>query len=202
MLVLRSKNAMHSLMTKPSLEQAQKAVKTLIEWAGDDPLREGLLETPDRVLRAYGEFFAGYDVKPRDILSKTFSEVENYDEMIVLRDIEFVSHCEHHMVPFTGVAHVAYLPEDKVVGLSKLARLVDAYARRLQIQEKMTAQIANALDEVLQPKGVAVVVEATHQCMTARGVRKNGATMQTSRMIGRFRKDPRTRQEFFNLIRK
>ena len=189
-------------MTKPSKAEAQKAVKTLIEWAGDDPSREGLLETPDRVLRAYGEFFAGYDVKARDILSKTFSEVENYDEMIVLRDIEFTSHCEHHMVPFSGVAHVAYLPEDKVVGLSKLARLVEAYARRLQIQEKMTAQIANALDEVLQPKGVAVVVEATHQCMTARGVRKGGATMQTSRMIGRFRKDPRTRQEFFDLLRK
>ncbi len=189
-------------MSKPSKTDAEEAVKTLIRWAGDNPDREGLLETPDRVLRAYGEFFAGYHTNPRDILSKTFSEVENYDEMIVLRDIEFVSHCEHHMVPFTGVAHVAYLPEDKVVGLSKLARLVEAYARRLQIQEKMTAQIANALDEVLHPKGVAVVIEATHQCMTARGVRKKGATMQTSRMIGRFRTDPRTRQEFFDLIRK
>ncbi|MDG1287593.1 MAG: GTP cyclohydrolase I FolE [Rickettsiales bacterium] len=189
-------------MSKPSKTEAEEAVKTLIRWAGDNPDREGLLETPDRVLRAYGEFFAGYDTNPHNILSKTFSEVENYDEMIVLRDIEFVSHCEHHMVPFTGVAHVAYLPEDKVVGLSKLARLVEAYARRLQIQEKMTAQIANALDEVLQPKGVAVVVEASHQCMTARGVRKKGATMQTSRMIGRFRTDPRTRQEFFDLLRK
>jgi GTP cyclohydrolase I len=189
-------------MTKPSREEAEAAVKTLIQWAGDNHQREGLLDTPKRVLKAYGEFFAGYETDPYDILSTTFSEVENYDEMIVLRDIEFTSHCEHHMVPFSGVAHVAYLPKDKVVGLSKLARLVEAYARRLQIQEKMTAQIANALDEVLQPKGVAVVVEATHQCMTARGVRKRGATMQTSRMIGRFRKDPRTRQEFFDLIRR
>ncbi len=189
-------------MTKPTKEQAEAAVKTLIQWAGDDPAREGLQETPARVLRAYKEFFAGYETKPREILSKTFSEVDNYDEMIVLRDIEFVSHCEHHMVPFTGVAHVAYLPTDRVVGLSKLARLVDAYARRLQIQEKMTAQIANVLDETLNPKGVAVVIEAKHQCMMARGVRKKGATMQTSRMIGRFRTDPRTRQEFFDLIRR
>lgn len=188
-------------MSKPTKTEAEEAVKTLILWAGDNPEREGLLETPQRVLRSYGEFFAGYDADPKEILNKTFSEVENYDEMIVLRDIEFSSHCEHHMVPFTGVAHVAYLPNDRVVGLSKLARLVDAYARRLQIQEKLTAQIANALDEILNPKGVAVVVEATHQCMTARGVRKKGATMQTSRMIGLFRKDQRTRQEFFNLIR-
>ena len=202
MLVFITKTVMAELMTKPTKDEALKAVETLIRWTGDDPSREGLLETPDRVLRAYNEFFAGYDIKPREILSKTFTEVENYDEMIVLRDIEFVSHCEHHMVPFTGLAHVAYLPNDKVVGLSKLARLVEAYARRLQIQEKMTAQIANALDEILQPKGVAVVIEATHQCMTARGVRKKGATMQTSRMIGRFRKDPRTRQEFFDLIRR
>ncbi len=189
-------------MAKPTQKQAEAAVKTLIEWAGDDPTREGLVDTPARVLRAYNEFFSGYEVNAHDILNRTFSDVENYDEMIVLRDIEFVSHCEHHMVPFTGKAHVAYLPNDKVVGLSKLARLVDAYARRLQIQEKMTAQIANALSEILQPKGVAVVIEATHQCMTARGVRKQGATMQTSRMIGLFRSDPRTRQEFFDLIRR
>lgn len=193
---------MQLAMEKPTQNEAEDAVRILIRWAGDDPQREGLLETPQRVLRAYGEFFSGYAIDPYKILSKTFSEVENYDEMIVLRDIEFTSHCEHHMVPFSGVAHVAYLPRDKVVGLSKLARLVETYARRLQIQEKMTAQIANALNEVLNPKGVAVVVEATHQCMTARGVRKQGAVMQTSRMIGRFRKDPRTRQEFFDLIRR
>lgn len=189
-------------MAKPTQKQAEDAVRTLIEWAGDNPQREGLLETPSRVLRAFDEFFSGYQTNPQEILSKTFSEVDDYDEMIVLRDIEFTSHCEHHMVPFTGVAHVAYLPNDRVVGLSKLARLVDVYAKRLQIQEKMTAQIANSLDKVLNPKGVAVVIEATHQCMTARGIRKKGATMQTSRMVGRFRKDPRTRQEFFDLIRR
>lgn len=186
----------------PNRAEALKAVETLIRWAGDNPEREGLLETPDRVLRSFNEFFAGYHVKPHDILNKTFKEVANYDEMVVLRDIPFMSHCEHHMVPFIGIAHVAYLPSEKVIGISKLARLVDAYARRLQIQEKMTAEIAGALDEVLQPKGVGVVIEAQHQCMTTRGVNKQGATMQTSRMIGRFKSDARTRQEFFDLIRK
>lgn len=186
---------------RPTTEEAEEAVRTLIRWAGDDPEREGLLDTPARVARSYGEFFSGYNTNPEELLSRTFKEVENYDEMIVLRDIRFSSHCEHHMVPFTGSAHVAYLPDKKVVGISKLARLVDAYANRLQIQEKMTAQIANALNEVLQPKGVAVVVAAIHQCMTTRGVHKEGVTMQTSHMLGRFRSDPRTRQEFFHLIR-
>lgn len=186
---------------KPTQAQAEEAVRTLIRWAGDDPSREGLIETPERVLRAYDEVFSGYAANPKQILSKTFKEVEGYDEMIVLRDIRFESHCEHHMVPFIGRAHVAYLPNKKVVGISKLARLVDAYARRLQIQEKLTAEIANALNEVLAPKGVAVVLEAVHHCMTIRGVHKPGATLQTSRMLGRFRSDPRTRAEFFSLIR-
>jgi GTP cyclohydrolase I len=189
-----------SPLSKPSRAEAENAVRTLIRWAGDDPEREGLLDTPKRVAKAYSEFFAGYTVDPREILSRTFEEVEGYDEMVMLRDIEFESHCEHHMVPFTGKAHVAYLPSKKVVGISKLARLVDAYGKRLQIQEKMTAQIATALNEVLQPKGVAVVIEAVHQCMTSRGVHKHGSVMQTSHMIGRFREDARTRQEFFSLL--
>lgn len=184
----------------PTQQQAEEAVRTLIRWAGDDPAREGLLDTPARVAKAYREFFSGYETDPETLLSRTFKEVEGYDEMVMLRDIEFSSHCEHHMVPFTGRAHVAYLPQSKVVGISKLARLVDAYAKRLQIQEKMTAQIATALNEILQPKGVAVVVEAVHQCMTSRGVRKNSSVMQTSHMLGRFREDARTRQEFFSLL--
>lgn len=188
-------------LKKPTREQAEEAVRTLIRWAGDDPTREGLLDTPKRVVKSYAEFYAGYETDPRDILSRTFKEVEGYDEMVMLRDIEFESHCEHHMVPFTGRAHVAYLPSNKVVGISKLARLVDAYAHRLQIQEKMTAQIANALNEVLNPKGVAVVIEAVHQCMTSRGVHKHGALMQTSHLLGRFREDARTRQEFFSLLK-
>lgn len=185
---------------KPTQSEVEEAIRTLIRWTGDDPTREGVLETPKRVAKAYKEFFAGYDSDPREILSKTFKEVAEYDEMIVLRDIEFESHCEHHMVPFVGRAHVAYLPDKKVVGISKLARLVDIYSKRLQIQEKMTAQIATTLNEVLQPKGVGVVVEASHQCMTTRGVHKRGVVMQTSHMLGRFRSDPRTRQEFFNLL--
>lgn len=185
---------------KPAASEVEEAVRTLIRWAGDDPGREGLIETPARVMNSFQEFFSGYEIDPQEILSKTFEEVDDYDEMIVLRNVEFSSHCEHHMVPFVGQAHIAYLPDKKVVGISKLARLVDAYAKRLQIQEKMTAQIANALNDVLQPKGVAVVIEAIHQCMTTRGVHKRGVTMQTSRMLGRFRSDPRTRQEFFNLI--
>lgn len=185
---------------RPTREEAEEAVRTLIRWAGDDPSREGLLDTPKRVVKSYAEFYSGYDTDPRDILSRTFKEVEGYDEMVMLRDIEFESHCEHHMVPFTGRAHVAYLPKCKVVGISKLARLVDAYAHRLQIQEKMTAQIANALNEILQPKGVAVVIEAVHQCMTSRGVHKHGSVMQTSHLLGRFREDARTRQEFFSLL--
>ena len=186
--------------SRPSEAQARAAVKTLIRWAGDDPQREGLVETPSRVVHAYQQFFEGYDVDPVALLQRTFEEVDGYDEIVLLRDIRFDSHCEHHMMPILGHAHVAYLPERRVVGISKLARVVDAYARRLQIQEKMTAQIANTINDVLEPKGVAVVIEATHQCMTARGVHKAGATMVTSRMLGRFRADPRTRRELLSLI--
>jgi GTP cyclohydrolase IA len=185
---------------RPTREEAEAAVRTLLEWAGDDPDREGLQGTPGRVVRAYEEFFGGYDVDPVDLLQRTFAEVEGYDEMVVLRDIRFESHCEHHLAPIIGKAHVAYLPNGRVVGISKLARLVEAYAKRLQIQEKMTAQIANTLDEVLQPKGVAVVIEAAHQCMTTRGVHKTGVTMVTSTMLGAFRDNSDTRREFLNII--
>lgn len=188
-------------MKKPTLKEAEDAVRTLLQFAGEDITREGLLDTPKRVIKSYGELFAGYAIDPKEILSTTFEEVGGYDEMIVLRDIEFTSHCEHHMLPFTGKAHIAYLPHNKVVGLSKLARLVDVYAKRLQIQEKMTSQIAKSLNEVLQPKGVAVVIEATHMCMTMRGVRKPGSVMQTSHLTGLFKSDPRTRQEFFSLLK-
>lgn len=181
---------------RPSQEQAEEAVRTLIRWAGDDPGREGLAGTPDRVVRAYEEFFAGYGQDPHEILQKTFEEVEGYDEMVVLRDIPFESHCEHHMVPIIGKAHVGYLPHHRVVGISKLARVVDAYAHRLQIQEKMTAQIADAIDGALQPLGVAVIIESEHHCMTTRGVHKDGTTMVTSRMIGAFRDDIQLRREF------
>ena len=186
--------------TKPSREEAEEAVRTLLRWAGDDPGREGLVGTPDRVLRAYEEYFSGYEEDPVALLQRTFEEVENYDEMVLLRDIRFESHCEHHMAPIIGKAHIGYLPAQRVVGLSKLARLVDVYARRLQIQEKMTAQIANTISEVLRPKGVAVVIEGAHQCMTTRGAHKPGATMMTSRMLGGFRTDARTRREFLAMI--
>jgi len=185
---------------RPTREQAEEAVRTMILWAGDDPDREGLLETPSRVVRAYEEFFAGYAQDPREILAKTFSEVEGYDEMIVMNDIRFESHCEHHMVPIIGKAHVGYLPNKRVIGISKLARLVEVYARRLQVQEKMTVQIADALQEVLKPKGVAVVIEAAHQCMTTRGVHKPGVGLVTSRMVGAFRDDAATRREFLAII--
>lgn len=185
---------------RPSREEAQNAVETLLRWAGDDPTREGLLDTPKRVVKAFEDFFSGYNTDPEELLSRTFEEVEGYDEMVVLRDIRLESHCEHHLAPFIGRAHIAYLPNKRVVGISKLARLVDAYSKRLQIQEKLTAQIANTLNDVLQPKGVAVVIEAQHQCMTTRGVHKPGVSMQTSRMLGLFRQDSRTRQEFFSLI--
>ncbi len=185
---------------KPSREEALEAVKTLLRWAGDDPKREGLLSTPDRVVRSYEEFFGGYDVDPDDVLQRTFEEVEGYDEIVLLRDIDFVSHCEHHMAPIIGRAHVAYMPDNRVVGISKLARIVEAYARRLQIQEKMTAQIANSINDVLKPKGVAVVIEAAHQCMTTRGVNKTGVTMVTSRMLGLFRTNASTRREFLALV--
>jgi len=181
-------------------QDAEAAVRTLIEWAGDDPNREGLRDTPARVVRSYEEFFEGYAACPRDILERTFEETDGYDEMVILRDIRVESYCEHHMVPIIGKAHVAYLPERRVVGISKLARVVEVYSRRLQIQEKLTAQIANTINDVLQPKGVAVVIEAAHQCMTTRGVHKPGVTMVTSRMLGIFREDPRTRREFLSLI--
>ncbi|MDE3016654.1 MAG: GTP cyclohydrolase I FolE [Pseudomonadota bacterium] len=192
---------MPSTPKKPTREQAEDAVRTLIRWTGDDPEREGLIDTPKRVVKSYEEFFQGYDTDPAAVLNRTFKEVEGYDEMIVLRDIVFDSYCEHHMVPFTGRAHVAYIPSCKVLGVSKLARLVDAYARRLQVQEKLTAQIAATLHEVLKPRGVAVVIEATHMCMTTRGVHKPGAVMQTSQLLGLFKSDPRTRQEFFSLLK-
>jgi len=185
---------------RPSREEAEDAVRTLIRWAGDDPAREGLLETPDRVVRAYEEFFNGYAVCPRSYLEKTFEETEGYDEIVLLKDIRLESHCEHHMVPFIGKAHVAYLPDRRVVGISKLARVVEAYGKRLQIQEKLTAQIANTIDEVLEPRGVAVIVEAVHQCMTMRGVHKPGVSLVTSRMLGAFRDDPETRREFLSMV--
>ena len=185
---------------RPTREEALQAVETLIRWAGDDPSREGLRGTPDRVVKAYDEFFEGYSVDPLDLLKRTFEEVEGYDEMVLLRDIRFESHCEHHMAPIIGKAHVAYMPNNRVVGISKLARIVEAYAKRLQIQEKMTAQIANTIDEVLQPKGVAVVIEASHQCMTTRGIHKPGTSMVTSRMLGMFRTNASTRREFLALV--
>ena len=175
---------------------AEDAVRTLLRWAGDDPLREGLVETPQRVARAFEEFFAGYAVDPVDLLERTFEEVDGYDEMVVLHGIRFVSHCEHHLAPIVGSANVGYLPDRRVVGISKLARVVDAYSRRLQIQEKLTAQIANTIQETLQPFGVAVIIEAEHHCMTTRGVQKPGARMVTSRMLGAFREDVQLRREF------
>ncbi|NIF68732.1 GTP cyclohydrolase I FolE [Burkholderia sp. Ap-962] len=185
---------------RPSRAEAEDAVRVLLRWAGDDPTREGLLDTPARVARAYEEFFKGYQLEPKDILARTFSEVEGYDEMIVLKDIRFESYCEHHMVPIIGRAHVAYLPNHRVVGISKLARLVDAFAKRLQIQEKMTVQIADTLFEVLQPKGVGVILEAAHQCISTRGIHKPGVEMVTSRMLGTFRTDPSTRREFLSIV--
>lgn len=186
--------------SKPSREQAEDAIRTLLRWAGDDPGREGLEDTPRRVVKAYEEFFKGYRDDPKEILSRTFEEVCGYDEMVVLRDIPFESHCEHHMAPIIGVAHVGYLPDKKVVGISKLARIVETYAKRLQVQEKMTAQIASCIQDVLEPLGVGVVIQATHQCMTTRGIHKPGVSMVTSRMAGAFRKDEKTRKEFFAII--
>jgi len=185
---------------RPTRDDAEEAVRTLIRWAGDDPSREGLKSTPRRVIDSFDEFFSGYREDPYEYLQRTFSETDGYDEMVVLRDVRFESHCEHHMAPIIGKVHVAYLPSKRVVGISKLARVVDVYAKRLQIQEKLTAQIANAVAEVLEPLGVAVVVEAAHQCMTTRGVHKPGVTMVTSRMLGAFRDDPSTRREFLAMI--
>jgi GTP cyclohydrolase IA len=180
--------------------QAEAAVRTLLAWAGDDPAREGLRDTPRRVVEAYHDWFSGYAIDPADYLRRTFEEVAGYDEMIVLRDIEFSSHCEHHMAPIIGRAHVGYLPTDKVVGISKLARVVEAFARRFQVQEKMTAQIAHCIDDVLKPRGVGVVIDAVHQCMTTRGVHKRRVSMITSQMLGSFRDDARTRSEFLRFI--
>jgi GTP cyclohydrolase I len=185
---------------RPTRAEAEAAVSTLIRWAGDDPGREGLRDTPARVVRAYEQWFAGYGEDPGEHLARTFEEVDGYDEMVVMRDIRFVSHCEHHMAPITGRAHVGYLPRNRVVGISKLARLVQAYARRLQIQERLTAAIANTLDRVLRPQGVAVVIEADHGCVRSRGVRETAATLVTSRMLGVFRDRPETRQEFMSAI--
>ena len=185
-----------------SREQAESAVRTLIEWAGDDPDREGMLDTPERVANAYKDWFSGYNEDPNDFLNRTFSEVEDYDEMVTLRAIDFESHCEHHIALITGKAYVAYLPKNRVVGISKLARVVDTYARRFQVQEKMTAQIANSIEEVLEPKGVGVVIVARHACMTTRGVHKSGVDMVTSTMTGSFRKNEATRIEFMNTIGK
>ena len=182
--------------SRPSRDQAEEAIRTLIRWAGDDPAREGLEDTPRRVARAYEEWFAGYRDDPKVLLQRTFEEVDGYDEVVVMRDIRFESHCEHHMAPIVGRVHIGYLPRSRVVGISKLARLVEAYAKRLQIQERMTAQIANTVNQVLKPQGVAVIVEATHGCMTTRGVHKPGASLVTSRMLGVFRRQPQTRQEF------
>ena len=187
-------------MIRPSRAEAEQAVSTLIRWAGDDPDREGLIDTPARVVRAYAEWFAGYDQDPDELLERTFEETAGYDEMVLLRDIRFVSHCEHHMAPIIGRAHIGYLPRNRVVGISKLARLVGAYAKRLQIQERMTAQIANTLNTVLAPQGVAVVVEGAHGCMTSRGVHQSASTMVTSRMLGAFRDRPETRLEFLSAI--
>jgi GTP cyclohydrolase IA len=190
------------LPARPDRAEAEAAVRTLIGWTGDDPDREGLRETPRRVVDAFREFFAGYEVEPADFLRRTFEETDGYDEMILLRDVRFESHCEHHLAPIIGRVHIAYLPDHRVVGISKLARVVDIYARRLQIQEKMTAQIANTICDILEPKGVAVVIEASHHCMTTRGVHKPGVVMTTSRMLGAFREDVATRREFLAMIGK
>jgi GTP cyclohydrolase I len=185
---------------RPTRKEAEDAVTVLLRWAGEDPSREGLVDTPRRVAKAYEDWFSGYASNPVTFLQRTFEEVEGYDEMIVLRDISFESHCEHHMAPIIGKAHVGYLPNNKVVGISKLARVVDSFARRFQVQEKMTAQIAQCIEGVLKPKGVGVVIDAVHQCMTTRGVHKSGVSMVTSQMLGTFRKDARTRAEFLRMI--
>jgi GTP cyclohydrolase I len=185
----------------PTQSEAEAAVRTLIEWAGDDPDREGLLDTPARVARAYKELFSGYDTDPKDYLARTFDEVGGYDELVILKDIRVVSFCEHHMLPFLGKAHVGYLPRKRVVGISKLARVVNGFARRLQIQEKLTAQVAEAIHDILEPKGVGVVVISEHSCMTMRGVNTPGSRLTTSHLLGEVRDDPRTRQEFFELVR-
>jgi GTP cyclohydrolase IA len=188
-------------LTRPSREEAEEAIRTLIRWTGDDPSREGLKDTPKRVAKAYSEFFNGYDENPAEVLNRVFEDVAGYDDMVLVRDIHFASHCEHHMVPFVGQAHIAYYPSEGVVGLSKLARLVDVYARRLQTQETMTAQIITALDEAIKPRGIAVLLEAEHMCMSMRGVRKQGATTITSQFTGLFRDDPSEQARFMMMLR-
>lgn len=189
-----------SAVGRPSLAQAEDAVRTLLRWAGDAPDREGLLDTPGRVARAYREMFCGYDQNPSELLERYFEEIENYDEMVILKDVRLESHCEHHMVPFIGTVHVAYLPDRRVVGISKLARVVDAFSKRLQIQEKLTAQIADTIQKVLKPRGTAVLIEASHQCMTMRGVHKPGVTMMTRRLLGAFEDDHKLRDEFLRSV--
>ncbi|HWU77458.1 MAG TPA: GTP cyclohydrolase I FolE [Rhodanobacter sp.] len=190
----------HAKYPDVTREQAEDAVRILLRWAGEDPSREGLLDTPKRVVKAYGDWFSGYAEDPAEFLKRTFKEVDGYDEMVVLRDIQFESHCEHHMAPIIGRAHVGYLPTNRVVGISKLARVVDGFARRFQVQEKLTAEIAHCIQETLQPAGVAVVIDASHECMTTRGVHKRGVSMVTSQMLGTFREDARTRAEFLQFI--
>ena len=197
---MATKSSRISPSRRPSREQAEQAIETLLRWAGDNPEREGLIDTPKRVALAYEDWFKGYGEDPIKFLQRTFEEVEGYDEMIVLRNIAFESHCEHHMAPIIGKAHVGYLPRNKIVGISKLARVVEAFARRFQVQEKLTVQIANCIEDVLRPKGIGVVIEAVHQCMTTRGIHKSGVSMVTSQMLGSFRKDARTRAEFLRMI--
>ena len=199
---LATKSSRISPSRRPSRDEAEQAIETLLRWAGDNPEREGLIDTPKRVALAYEDWFKGYGEDPIQFLQRTFEEVEGYDELIVLRDITFESHCEHHMAPIIGVAHVGYLPDKKVVGISKLARVVETFARRLQVQEKLTAQIANCIESILKPRGVGVVIDAVHQCMTTRGIHKSGVSMVTSQMLGSFRKDARTRAEFLQMIGK
>ena len=197
---IQNKIEQATIVTKPSREEAEEAVRTLICWTGDDPDREGLIETPKRVVKAYEEFFEGYDMDPEEVLQKTFEEVQGYDDAVIVRNIRVESHCEHHIVPIIGVAHVGYIPNNRVVGISKLARVIEIFGKRLQTQETMTAQIADTIQKVLEPKGVAVVVDASHQCMTTRGIHKTESSTITSRMLGVFRDNPETRSEFMNLI--
>jgi GTP cyclohydrolase I len=197
---IQNKIEQATTVIKPSREEAEEAVRTLICWTGDDPDREGLIETPKRVVKAYEEFFEGYDMDPEEVLQKTFEEVKGYDDAVIVRNIRVESHCEHHIVPIIGVAHVGYIPNNRVVGISKLARVIEIFGKRLQTQETMTAQIADTIQKVLEPKGVAVVVDASHQCMTTRGIHKTESSTITSRMLGAFRDNPETRSEFMNLI--
>ena len=197
---IQNKIEQATTVIKPSREEAEEAVRTLICWTGDDPDREGLVETPKRVVKAYEEFFEGYDMDPEQVLQKTFEEVQGYDDAVIVRNIRVESHCEHHIVPIIGVAHVGYIPNNRVVGISKLARVIEIFGKRLQTQETMTAQIADTIQKVLEPKGVAVVVDASHQCMTTRGIHKTESSTITSRMLGAFRDNPETRSEFMNLI--